>query len=267
MTCDMLRLQVYPLGRHTHLERKLVHLLKGTGSGRDYARAAALLGIGMVLASLVFGLFFLESRRPQQTITVVGTASKLYEADTVKWSLSVTERTGLEDLAGGRRRLYQSLQQLLSFLEERGINSREITVIPPSVYEFYGSSGIEGYRFEQQVYIISQDVDTVESLALDVIPQLDTELNVYRSQLEYFYSNLDELKKDMVGEATQNARERALEMLKGSDMSLGKLRTLRQGVFQITQPHSTEVSSMGIHDTSTKTKQISVTAHATFEIR
>ena len=102
-------------------------------------------------------------------------------------------------------------------------------MIPPSVYEFYGSSGIEGYRFEQQVYIISQDVDTVESLALDVIPQLDTELNVYRSQLEYFYSNLDELKKDMVGEATQNARERALEMLKGSDMSLGKLRTLRQG--------------------------------------
>ncbi|NLA59075.1 MAG: SIMPL domain-containing protein [Firmicutes bacterium] len=219
------------------------------------------------MAALVFGLFFLEARKPQQTITVVGTASKQYEADTVKWSLSVTERTGLEDLAGGRRRLYQSLQELVDFLEESGVDAQEITVIPPSVYEFYGSSGIEGYRLEQQIYVISQDVDTIENLALDVLPQLDTNLSIYRSQLEYFYSNLDELKKDMVGEATQNARERALEMLKGSDMSLGKLRTLRQGVFQITQPHSTEVSSMGIHDTSTKLKQISVTAHATFEIK
>jgi hypothetical protein len=242
-------------------------LVKGTGSGREFAKAAALLGVGIVLASLVFGLFFFESRRPQQTITVVGTASKQYEADTVKWSLSLTERTGLDDLAGGRRRLYDSLQEMLHFLRESGVDDSEVTIIPPSVYEFYGSSGIEGYRLEQQVYVISQDVDTIDNLALEVLPQLDTDLDVYNSRLEYFYSNLDELKKDMVGEATQNARERALEMLKGSDMSLGKLRTLRQGVFQITQPHSTEVSSMGIHDTSTKSKQISVTAHATFEIK
>ncbi|MGI6566897.1 MAG: SIMPL domain-containing protein [Limnochordia bacterium] len=241
--------------------------MKGTGSGREFAKAAALLGVGIVLASLVFGLFFFESRRPQQTITVVGTASKQYEADTVKWSLSLTERTGLDDLAGGRRRLYDSLQEMLHFLRESGVDDSEVTIIPPSVYEFYGSSGIEGYRLEQQVYVISQDVDTIDNLALEVLPQLDTDLDVYNSRLEYFYSNLDELKKDMVGEATQNARERALEMLKGSDMSLGKLRTLRQGVFQITQPHSTEVSSMGIHDTSTKSKQISVTAHATFEIK
>lgn len=156
---------------------------------------------------------------------------------------------------------------MLHFLRESGVDDSEVTIIPPSVYEFYGSSGIEGYRLEQQVYVISQDVDTIDNLALEVLPQLDTDLDVYNSRLEYFYSNLDELKKDMVGEATQNARERALEMLKGSDMSLGKLRTLRQGVFQITQPHSTEVSSMGIHDTSTKSKQISVTAHATFEIK
>ncbi|NLJ68298.1 MAG: SIMPL domain-containing protein [Firmicutes bacterium] len=242
-------------------------MVKGTGSGREFAKAAALLGVGIVLASLVFGLFFFESRRPQQTITVVGTASKQYEADTVKWSLSLTERTGLDDLAGGRRRLYDSLQEMLHFLRESGVDDSEVTIIPPSVYEFYGSSGIEGYRLEQQVYVISQDVDTIDNLALEVLPQLDTDLDVYNSRLEYFYSNLDELKKDMVGEATQNARERALEMLKGSDMSLGKLRTLRQGVFQITQPHSTEVSSMGIHDTSTKSKQISVTAHATFEIK
>ena len=234
---------------------------------REYGKVAAVLGISIVVASLVFGLFFFESRKPQQTITVVGIASKQYEADTVKWSLTLTERTGLEDLSGGRRRLHESLQELTAFLQEEGVKSEQISVIPPNVYEIYGSSGVDGYRLEQEIYVISKDVDTIDNLALNVIPVLDRDIDIYRTGLEYFYSNIDELKKNMVADATQNARERALEMLKGSDMSLGKLRTLRQGVFQITQPHSTEVSSMGIHDTSTKKKQISVTAHATFVIK
>lgn len=234
---------------------------------KEYGRVAAVLGLSIVLASLVFGVFFYQSRRPQQSISVVGTASKQYEADTVKWSLTLTERTGLDDLSGGRRRLHQALQELIVFLNERGVQSEQISIIPPNVYELYGSSGVEGYRLEQEVYIISRDVDTIDDLALNVIPVLDRDIDIYRTRLEYFYSNLDELKKNMVADATQNARERALEMLKGTDVTLGKLRTLRQGVFQITQPHSTEVSSMGIHDTSTKKKQISVTAHATFEIK
>ena len=234
---------------------------------RAYAKVAAVLGLSIVLASLVFGLFFFESRKPQQTITVVGTASKQYEADTVKWSLTLTERTGLDDLSGGRSRLHEALQELIAFLEERGVKPKQISIIPPNVYENYGSSGVESYRLEQELYIISQDVDMIDELALNVIPVLDRDIDIYRTRLEHFYSNIDELKKDMIADATKNARERALEMLKGSEMSLGKLRTLRQGVFQITQPHSTEVSSMGIHDTSTKKKQISVTAHATFQIK
>lgn len=237
------------------------------GSMREYGKVAAVLGISIVMASLVFGVFFFESRKPQQTITVVGIASKQYEADTVKWSLTLTERTGLDDLPGGRHRLHDALQELVAFLNEQGVKSEQISVIPPNVYENYGSSGVDGYRLEQEIYVISKDVDAIDNLALNVIPVLDRDINIYRTGLEYFYSNIDELKKNMVADATQNARERALEMLKGSDMSLGKLRTLRQGVFQITQPHSTEVSSMGIHDTSTKKKQISVTAHATFVLK
>jgi hypothetical protein len=38
-------------------------------------------------------------------------------------------------------------------------------------------------------------------------------------------------------------------------------------VFQITEPYSTEVSSLGIYDTSTRKKQISVTASAVFAIK
>ncbi|NLK08831.1 MAG: SIMPL domain-containing protein [Firmicutes bacterium] len=233
----------------------------------EYKKVAAILGASIVMASLVFGLFFFHSRKPNQTITVVGTASKQYESDTVKFSITITETSGLDDMADGRRRLYGSLRELIDFLGVEGIPETQISIIPSNVYERWGQSGIEGYRYEQEIYVISKDIDTVEYLALNVIPLLERDINVYRTRLEYFYSDLDELKKNMVAEATENAKQRAYEMLRGSDMELGKLQTLRQGVFQITQPESTEVSSGGIHDTSTRQKQISVTAHAVFKIK
>ena len=52
--------------------------MERVGNMKEYGKVAAVLGISMVMASLVFGVFFFESRRPQQTITVVGIASKQY---------------------------------------------------------------------------------------------------------------------------------------------------------------------------------------------
>ena len=234
---------------------------------KEYGKVAAILGICLILASSVFGLFFFESRKPDQTITVVGTASKQYDSDTVKLSVTLTESTGLDDLAQGRRRLYSASQAMMDFLKEQGVKDEQISIIPPSVGERWGQNGVEGYRLEQEISVITKDVDLIDELVLNTIPIIELDVNIVRTQLEYFYSDLDSLKKNMVAEATENARERALEMLKGTDMQLGKLRTLRQGVFQITRPHSTYVSSGGIHDTSTKQKQISVTAHAIFAIK
>jgi hypothetical protein len=48
---------------------------------------------------------------------------------------------------------------------------------------------------------------------------------------------------------------------------LGKLREARAGVFQITEPYSTEVSDYGIYNTGTKQKSISVTLTAYFNLK
>jgi hypothetical protein len=37
-------------------------------------------------------------------------------------------------------------------------------------------------------------------------------------------------------------------------------------VFQITEPFSTEVTDYGVHSTSTRSKEITVTVHATFSV-
>ena len=87
------------------------------------------------------------------------------------------------------------------------------------------------------------------------------------SQLEYYYSGIAEMKHSLLAKATADARLRAEEIAGASGGGrLGRMRSARAGVFQITEPFSTDVAAYGIHATNTREKEISVTVHATFEM-
>ena len=78
---------------------------------------------------------------------------------------------------------------------------------------------------------------------------------------------MDEIKKQLLGKATQHARDRAGEIISSTDLKIDKLISARSGVFQITEPYSTEVSGYGIHNTSSSTKNIKVTVSAEFSLK
>ena len=46
---------------------------------------AIILSIGLIMASTVFGIFFLTARNNDQTVNVVGYATQDFECDLVKW--------------------------------------------------------------------------------------------------------------------------------------------------------------------------------------
>jgi hypothetical protein len=70
-----------------------------------------------------------------------------------------------------------------------------------------------------------------------------------------------------VEEATQDAQRRADEIAGSAGSRVGALLSARAGVFQITEPYSTEVSGFGVHCTATRRKEITVTVHGDFELR
>ena len=73
---------------------------------------------------------------------------------------------------------------------------------------------------------------------------------------EFFVSQLDEVKIDLMKRATKNGRDRAEIMAKSSGEKLGSLVSARQGVIQITKPNSTRTSSYGLYDTETIEKVV-----------
>ena len=86
-------------------------------------------------------------------------------------------------------------------------------------------------------------------------------------QPEYFYSNLAELKIDLLKEATLDAKQRATSMLSATGANVGKVKQMKMGVFQITPPDSTDVSDYGMNDTSSIDKKITAVTNIVFNVK
>jgi hypothetical protein len=153
-------------------------------------------------------------------------------------------------------------------LRESGVAEGDVTVQPVTTQERYNREGVlSSYDLNQGLFVISKDIGVVEELALNPLEITDQGVIIGTSSIEYLYSGLDELKLAMLAAATENARRRAEEITRNSGAAVGKVTSLRAGVFQIREPFSTEVRSYGMYSTQTRQKEITVTVHATFGIK
>jgi len=75
------------------------------------------------------------------------------------------------------------------------------------------------------------------------------------------------LRPQLVAAALRDAKRRAEAVASAGDSTIGGLRTVDVGVFQVTSPNSTEVSDYGEYDTSTLRKDVTAVVNATFALR
>ena len=229
-------------------------------------RAAWILTTGIVLASIILGGSFYKARSARSTVQVVGMASQPFEADMVKWSLSVSRTVPVRDLRSGYEQIGRDVGRILTGFTEVGLPDSVVTLQPVTTNPLYGPDGVREYQVNQSLFLISDDLSGVERLALDPAGLLGEGVLLQSSQLEYFYSGLAAVKRSLLARATEDARMRAEEIASATNESIGGIVSARAGVFQITEPYSTETAAYGIYNTSSREKQIRVTLHAVFRL-
>lgn len=228
---------------------------------------AFILGISIILAFGLWGWFFMQSRSQQQTVRVVGYGIEEFDSDIVKWSVSFSERVSLNGTREGYRTMAQKLENFRQLWDETGIEASEYKVFPVNVNREYGQGGHIGYTLDQRVYIVSNEIEKIEELAIDPALFVDGGVTFDNSTMEFYSSEIEEIKKRLLGKATQNAYERAEEITSTTDLKVDKLISARAGVFQITEPYSTEVAGYGMYNTSSARKSIKVTITAEFTLK
>ncbi len=227
-------------------------------------KIALILGGSMIISSIIFGMFYYQSKQEKQVIKVSGYAVDEFDSDLVKWSINLSQRVGLNGLQDGYKSIASQLDQFQKIWDSTGLSSTELKINPVNVNNEYGSAGHTGYTLTQRIIIVSKSIDEIEKLAIN--PQLFVSQGLVfsGSEIEFFSSALDDIKIDLLSEATKNARERAERIVALTDTKIVKLISARAGVFQITEPLSTEVAGYGVFNTSSRKKNIKVTVSADF---
>ena len=230
-------------------------------------RTAVILGVSIIAAAMVFGMFFVRARAGEHTISVVGSAIQTFDSDVVKWRVNVVRTASLQTLPEAYAKIRGDIAEVVKQLIAHNIDEKRISVQPVSTHPVYEREGISGYRVQQSLYVISDSLTLIEKLALAPDTFASKGIIVEFSNLEYFNSQVDTLKVSLLGAAMKDARNRADEIAKGSGVKVGRIVSARSGVFQITEPYSNEAAAGGAYNTSSKTKDIRVTTHVTFTLK
>jgi hypothetical protein len=209
--------------------------------------------------------------KQRSSVTVTGAATKELRSDLAVWRLNLTRRSPdrAEALAGVKR----DLEMVRQFLQARGIPEDQISLLPVSLNVIYQvdqfgreTGQIQAYQANQTVEVKSADVDRITEAYKSTGELVEKGVELFVEPPQYFYTRLDELKLEMLAQATENARQRAERIAQKAGGRLGSLRSAKMGVFQITPVHSTEVSDYGINDTSSLEKKITAVVNVQFNL-
>lgn len=231
---------------------------------------AFIMSAGVILSSVVVtnGLIKIKSAN---AISVTGSAKKQIKSDLIVWRGSFAAQS--VNMAEAYNQLKVSQEKVKSYLKSKGIQEKDMVIssintntnyvqLPNGQY----TSQIESYRLYQEVQITSTDVDKITTISREATELLNEGIEFQSMPPQYYYTKIAELKVDMMGQATADAKNRAEQIAKSTGGKVGALRSAKMGVYQITPLYSTEISDYGINDTSSLDKEVTAVVTCNFEI-
>lgn len=197
--------------------------------------------LGLTALGYLLGNSAIKFKEYERSVTVKGLSEREYPADIVIWPIQFTEASNeLQELYGS---LEKSTASINKFLISRNIDQSEISISPPSITDKaaqqYSSSQKPVFRYTalQTVTVYSSKIDLVRT-AMNGLSELG-KLGIvftggdYQYQTEYIFTRLNEIKPEMIQEATTKARKVAQKFAEDSQSSLGKIKNASQGQFSI----------------------------------
>ncbi|MFH1877387.1 MAG: SIMPL domain-containing protein [Candidatus Omnitrophota bacterium] len=192
---------------------------------------------------------------------------KGYARETIKSDLGIFEAVIISenaDLKTCYSGLAEDSRKLSAYITRKfGVNKNELKTRPASIQEVYkinengyNTDEFVKYVIKQEIRIESGDVFKISRISSEIIDVLDEGIRINIKEPRYIYTGIEGLKVEMIGRATDNARERAMKIAKEGKFRLGRIADVRVGVFQITPVNSTDVSDYGVNDTGSIIKEI-----------
>lgn len=212
--------------------------------------AALLLGAGVAFAGWSVGQGVERFRVADRTVTVKGLAERDVKSDFAVWTLSF-RRAG-QEFGDVQRALSADRDRVAGFLRSQGFADEEIEVRPLLVRDLlareWGGDNVPlRFNGQGQVVVRSTQVERVAQAARSVDPLIEAGIQLGGGDgpdgPRYQLRGFNQIKPELLEEATLNAREQARKFVADAGAELGRLKTANQGAFRILDDDGTDMDT------------------------
>ena len=161
-------------------------------------------------------------------------------ADVVIMPIKITQTSN--DLESLIQKIDLDTKEIIKFLNDNGLKDQDITlgavsIVDKMANEFSNQEFSMRYLASKVINIYSNEVEKIRALngKLSELSQKGIlfKTDDYDTKIEYIYTNLNDIKPNMIEEATSNARTVAQKFAQDSNSKLGKIKKATQGQFEV----------------------------------
>lgn len=236
----------------------------------------AVIVLGIIITAFILGAAWKYRYRGEESITVTGLAEKDFTSNLIVW------RGNFSQSNPNRREGYQSIKEnermVKAYLVGKGIPDSNIVFSSVDLQRNFDNqfdmngrmtgNVFRGYTLSESVTVTSSNLAMVERVSREVTELLEQGVEFNSQQPFYYYTQLNELKHDLLANASADALQRATSIAENSNTSISGLKKATMGVFQITGRNTNEDYSYGgVYNITSKEKTASVTVRAEYKLK
>lgn len=208
--------------------------------GSRFVVPALILALGLAGGAYFLADGIKQFRSADRYVSVKGLSERIVPADLVIWPITFVV-TG-NDLAEMQGRIDQHLATIGGFLQAGGFTDDEISHSVPEITDKLAQGYAEAqppkFRYHARVTVSLRTGHVDQARALmqqtgELVKQGITLSPDYGRQTEFLFTGLNDIKPDMIAEATRNARKAAEQFAADSGSQVGHIRQATQGIFSI----------------------------------
>lgn len=222
-----------------------------------------IISLGIIINGFFIGWFISKFKTHDRSIVVKGFSEKIVKSDLAE--LTLTFKNPENDLIILQKKNETDTKIVLDFLRSKGILDNEITIDGSDLLDREAREYVDreksDYRYilTTRIKVSTEKVDLISEITNQTVELFKNQVNIGANS-RYYFTKFADLRTKMIAEATQSARNAALQFAKDSGSKVGEIRHAVQGAFSITGPNE------DYYEASSIQKKIRVVTTVTFNI-
>lgn len=226
---------------------------------RRYLASSAILAVGLIVGGYALGDGLKRAHRADRSVTVRGLAERDVTADLATWTITYSSSAG--NLSEAQGAVDEDTAQIRNFFRELGFPAEALQPTGVNVSQFK-DQGVPTFTVRQRMTLRSNDIKRAQDAVRRQFELVRRGVILEEgSGMAYTFTKLNDIKPEMVAEATRDARAAAEQFAKDSGAGVGTIKNATQGYFSVEARDGDSGGGWGVSDAPYKKVRVVTTVN------